>query len=123
MPVKSEAQRRLMEAAAHTRSGFGGVSQAVGREFIGKDAMSKMDAIMAACDALERRCDAMECAACDAAWARADASPTAQLTGKRSNTDYFEQGRQAKAAGCKAGDCPYYATSTAGEQWLKGLKS
>ena len=37
MPTKSPAQKRLMEAAAHTPGGFGGVSQAVGKEFVGKD--------------------------------------------------------------------------------------
>lgn len=37
MPTVSPAQHRLMEAAAHTPGGYGGVSQAVGREFIGKD--------------------------------------------------------------------------------------
>lgn len=33
MPSKSPAQKRLMAAAAHTSGGYGGVSQAVGREF------------------------------------------------------------------------------------------
>ena len=37
MPTVSPAQKRLMEAAAHTEGGYGGVSQAVGKEFIGKD--------------------------------------------------------------------------------------
>jgi hypothetical protein len=36
MPVKSKAQGRLMAAAAHTKGGFGGVSQKVGREFVPK---------------------------------------------------------------------------------------
>ena len=43
MPSKSEAQHRLMEAAAHTPGGYGGVPQSVGQEFVradeGKDAM------------------------------------------------------------------------------------
>ena len=33
MPSKSPAQRRLMAAAAHTKGGYGGVPQSVGREF------------------------------------------------------------------------------------------
>ena len=34
MPSKSPAQHRLMEAAAHTKGGFGGVPQKVGKEFV-----------------------------------------------------------------------------------------
>jgi len=51
-----------MEAAAHTPGGYGGVSQAVGREFVGKDSalMDKLDAIGDKLDALDRRLDAME---------------------------------------------------------------
>lgn len=37
MPSKSPAQHRLMEAAAHTKGGFGGVPQSVGREFAAAD--------------------------------------------------------------------------------------
>ena len=33
MPSKSAAQARLMAAAAHTKGGFGGVPQKVGKEF------------------------------------------------------------------------------------------
>lgn len=33
MPSKSPAQARLMAAAAHTKGGYGGVSQSVGKEF------------------------------------------------------------------------------------------
>lgn len=33
MPSKSESQHRLMEIAAHTNGGYGGVPQAVGKEF------------------------------------------------------------------------------------------
>lgn len=33
MPSKSPTQARLMAAAAHTPGGYGGVPQAVGREF------------------------------------------------------------------------------------------
>ncbi len=38
MPTVSPAQERLMQAAAHTPGGYGGVPQAVGREFVAKDA-------------------------------------------------------------------------------------
>jgi len=37
MPSKSPAQHRLMEAAAHTPGGFGGVPQKVGKEFAEAD--------------------------------------------------------------------------------------
>jgi hypothetical protein len=37
MPSKSAAQHRLMEAAAHTKGGFGGVPQKVGKEFVKAD--------------------------------------------------------------------------------------
>ena len=37
MPSKSPAQHRLMQAAAHTKGGFGGVPQKVGKEFIKAD--------------------------------------------------------------------------------------
>lgn len=33
MPSKSKPQARLMAAAAHTKGGYGGVPQKVGREF------------------------------------------------------------------------------------------
>ena len=36
MPTTSPAQERLMQAACHTPSGFGGVPQSVGCEFVGK---------------------------------------------------------------------------------------
>ena len=39
MPSKSPAQHRLMEAAAHTKGGFGGVPQSVGKEFVKADGM------------------------------------------------------------------------------------
>ena len=41
MPSKSAAQHRLMEAAAHTKGGFGGVPQSVGKEFAAADAAEK----------------------------------------------------------------------------------
>jgi hypothetical protein len=39
MPSKSPAQKRLMQAAAHTKGGFGGVPQKVGKEFVAADKM------------------------------------------------------------------------------------
>ena len=41
MPSKSKAQHNLMEAAAHTKGGFGGVPQKVGKEFVKADKMKK----------------------------------------------------------------------------------
>ena len=41
MPTTSAAQHRLMEAAAHTTGGYGGVPQSVGKEFVGKDDKSE----------------------------------------------------------------------------------
>lgn len=41
MPSKSPAQHRLMEAAAHTKGGFGGVPQKVGKEFAAADKSPK----------------------------------------------------------------------------------
>lgn len=37
MPSKSPAQHRLMEAAAHTPGGYGGVPQSVGKDFAAAD--------------------------------------------------------------------------------------
>lgn len=37
MPSKSPKQHHLMEAAAHTLSGYGGVPQKVGRDFVNAD--------------------------------------------------------------------------------------
>ena len=37
MPSKSPEQARLMQAAAHTKGGFGGVPQKVGKEFVKAD--------------------------------------------------------------------------------------
>lgn len=42
MPSKSPAQHRLMQAAAHTKGGFGGVPQKVGKEFVAADKSKKM---------------------------------------------------------------------------------
>jgi hypothetical protein len=33
MPSKSAAQHKLMEIAAHTKGGYGGVPESVGKEF------------------------------------------------------------------------------------------
>jgi hypothetical protein len=41
MPSKSPAQKRLMQAAAHTKGGFGGVPQKVGKEFVAADKKMK----------------------------------------------------------------------------------
>lgn len=41
MPSKSPAQHHLMEAAAHTKGGFGGVPQKVGKEFVAADKYAK----------------------------------------------------------------------------------
>jgi hypothetical protein len=41
MPSKSPAQHRLMQAAAHTKGGFGGVPQKVGKEFVRADKKMK----------------------------------------------------------------------------------
>lgn len=38
MPSRSQAQARLMAAAAHTKGGYGGVPQKVGKEFNKADA-------------------------------------------------------------------------------------
>ena len=37
MPSKSPAQHKLMQIATHTKGGFGGVSQKVGKEFVQAD--------------------------------------------------------------------------------------
>jgi hypothetical protein len=41
MPSKSPAQKRLMQAAAHTKGGYGGVPQSVGKEFVEADKHAK----------------------------------------------------------------------------------
>lgn len=41
MPSKSPAQKRLMQAAAHTTGGYGGVPQSVGKEFVAADKAKK----------------------------------------------------------------------------------
>ena len=42
MPSKSSSQHRLMQAAAHTKGGFGGVPQKVGKEFVAADKPKKL---------------------------------------------------------------------------------
>ena len=37
MPSKSKSQARLMQAAAHTKGGYGGVPQKVGKDFTKAD--------------------------------------------------------------------------------------
>ena len=48
MPAKSASQERLMQAAAHTNGGYGGVPQSVGQEFVGKDGELDRKAILKA---------------------------------------------------------------------------
>ena len=49
-PAKSPAQERLMQAAAHTKGGFGGVPQSVGKEFVGDAAVKGAGICMLAKD-------------------------------------------------------------------------
>ena len=58
MPIKSPAQKRLMEAAAHTKGGYGGVSQSVGKKFLADDE----DDI--AQDGVHKPCAGMGCDGC-----------------------------------------------------------
>lgn len=44
MPSKTPAQHRLMEAAAHTPGGYGGVPQKVGQEFVQADKITNPQA-------------------------------------------------------------------------------
>lgn len=46
MPAVSKAQERLMQDAAHTKGGYGGVSQSVGKEFVAADEKVKGAGIM-----------------------------------------------------------------------------
>lgn len=48
MPSKSPAQHRLMEAAAHTPGGYGGVPQSVGQDFSQADKAKKIAKILKA---------------------------------------------------------------------------
>lgn len=42
MPMQSQAQRRLMYAAASKKGGAGGVSQSVAKEFVAADKPGKL---------------------------------------------------------------------------------
>jgi len=55
MPSKSPAQHRLMEAAAHTKGGFGGVPQSVGKEFVKADKGMKEGGLYANIHAKQER--------------------------------------------------------------------
>jgi hypothetical protein len=55
MPSKSPAQHRLMEAAAHTKGGFGGVPQKVGKEFAAADKKLKAGCLYANIHAKQER--------------------------------------------------------------------
>ena len=55
MPSKSPAQHRLMEAAAHTKGGFGGVPQKVGKEFVKADKGMKEGGLYANINAKRER--------------------------------------------------------------------
>jgi hypothetical protein len=55
MPSKSPAQKRLMQAAAHTKGGFGGVPQKVGKEFAKADKGLKEGGLYANIHAKQQR--------------------------------------------------------------------
>jgi len=55
MPSKSPAQHRLMQAAAHTKGGFGGVPQKVGKEFVKADKKLKEGGLYANIHAKQQR--------------------------------------------------------------------
>jgi hypothetical protein len=55
MPTKSPAQKRLMQAAAHTKGGFGGVPQKVGKEFVAADKKMKSGGLYANIHAKQER--------------------------------------------------------------------
>lgn len=48
--------------------------------------------------------------------------PVSQMPGRRTNKEYQMQGDNARLAGWDESDNPYYASSTAGEQWAKGWR-
>lgn len=45
------------------------------------------------------------------------------MPGNRTLKEYELQGWNAKQQGFREADCPYYATSTASERWLKGFRN
>lgn len=47
----------------------------------------------------------------------------APMPGKRTNKEYTQQGWNARNAGFKVEDCPYFASSTAAKYWIKGWNS
>jgi hypothetical protein len=55
MPSKSPSQKRLMQAAAHTKGGFGGVPQKVGKEFVKADKKLKGGGLYANIHAKQQR--------------------------------------------------------------------
>jgi hypothetical protein len=55
MPSKSPSQKRLMQAAAHTKGGFGGVPQKVGKEFVKADKKLKEGGLYANIHAKQQR--------------------------------------------------------------------
>tara|TARA_R110000868_G_scaffold10997_2_gene53223 strand:- start:5065 stop:5361 length:297 start_codon:yes stop_codon:yes gene_type:complete len=55
MPSKSPAQKRLMQAAAHTKGGFGGVPQKVGKDFAAADKKMKSGGLYANIHAKQER--------------------------------------------------------------------
>ena len=55
MPSKSPAQKRLMQAAAHTKGGFGGVPQKVGKDFVAADKKMKSGGLYANIHAKQER--------------------------------------------------------------------
>lgn len=54
MPSKSKSQHRLMEAAAHTKGGYDGVPQKVGKEFVAAD-KKKRDGVKSAVKSAVKR--------------------------------------------------------------------
>ncbi len=73
MPTVSPAQKRLMEAAAHTKGGYGGVPQAVGKEFVAADEVPEwVGAFLGDClltnpiaqDGVHAACGGHGCAGC-----------------------------------------------------------
>jgi hypothetical protein len=55
MPSVSQAQSRLMAAAAHTPGGYGGVPQSVGKEFNAADTGKKRSKLPQRVGKLKRR--------------------------------------------------------------------
>lgn len=55
MPSVSQAQSRLMAAAAHTKGGYGGVPQSVGKDFNAADTGKKRSALPKRVHGLRKR--------------------------------------------------------------------